>query len=285
MILADTKFEFGKCMETGKIILMDELFTCDSSRFWDASTYENQLNNGKAPHNFDKDVIRNYVKGTGCDPYKEKMPIIPSSLIEQTQNIYLNFFNRLTGEHIKKIDDNDNINVKEINNHYNLKNSMSDINHFTNTVNILEDIIQTNRYDIFKNIVIIYSGSTSDKWHITKIQKALAEKGIYSEDYYISAHKNPAKLLEKLNEFETIAHYKNLKIINAAVAGMSSALGAVIAANNKFATISCPPYKDQVDMLTNVQSTLQNPSNVPVAVILSPGNLAHFCSNVFKTIL
>ena len=262
MILADTKLEFGRCLDTGKILLMDELFTCDSSRFWESSSYEDQLRLGKGPKNFDKDVIRSYVRGTGCDPYKDVMPVIPDDLISKTQDVYLDFYKRLTGNKLDKQNDTDIIYEAD-----------------------LGELFEKNKYEVLKKMVLIYSGSEADEWHIKKIQEKMAEHGIWTDVHYLSAHKKPRQLLSKLDEYHVLADEKDLKIMNVAVAGMSSALGAVIAANNRFATISCPPYKDLTDMTTNVQSTLQNPSKVPVAVILSPGNVAHFCDNVFKTML
>jgi len=63
---------------------------------------------------------------------------------------------------------------------------------------------------------------------------------------------------------------------------MSNALGGVVAANSKYPTISCPPFKDQIDMMVNINSSIQNPSNVPAMLILSPSNVALAIKKIFN---
>ena len=58
------------------------------------------------------------------------------------------------------------------------------------------------------------------------------------------------------------------------IAGRSSALSGFVAANSEFPTLGCPPFSDKADMLVNVHSTLQMPSNTPVLTVLDPGNCA-----------
>jgi len=79
LILVDTKYEFGKDNE-GNIILIDEIHTCDSSRYWLMSTYNTRFNNGLEPDKFDKDTIRDWVRNV-CDPYKDNIPEIPKEII------------------------------------------------------------------------------------------------------------------------------------------------------------------------------------------------------------
>ena len=68
LILVDTKYEFGYD-SNGKIVLIDELHTCDSSRYWRLSTYQDRFSNGLSPQKLDKDAVRDYIKSL-CDPYK-----------------------------------------------------------------------------------------------------------------------------------------------------------------------------------------------------------------------
>jgi len=97
LLLVDTKYEFGTDPITGDIILVDEIHTCDCSRFWDAATYEGRFEMGQEPIRFDKDVIREWVKER-CDPYvAEPIPEIPLSLIDETSNKYIEFYRKLTG--------------------------------------------------------------------------------------------------------------------------------------------------------------------------------------------
>ena len=67
LILVDTKYEFGKDSD-GNIVLIDEVHTCDSRRYWVKSSYQDLISQGKEPEKLDKDSIRDYVK-TVCDPY------------------------------------------------------------------------------------------------------------------------------------------------------------------------------------------------------------------------
>src|SRR5690606_9157261 len=80
LILVDTKYEFGKD-SNGNILLIDEIHTCDSSRYWKADTYSARFHSGMEPEKFDKDLIRMYVKSE-CDPYTTKPSdiTIPSTI-------------------------------------------------------------------------------------------------------------------------------------------------------------------------------------------------------------
>ena len=73
-ILVDTKYEFGKD-SNDNIILIDEIHTCDSSRYW-LKTYDERFKNNLEPEKLDKDKIRDYVKSK-CDPYNDSIPEIP----------------------------------------------------------------------------------------------------------------------------------------------------------------------------------------------------------------
>ena len=68
----DTKYEFGRTSD-GQIILIDEVHTCDSSRFWLKDSYQP----GVEPKKLDKDAARDYIKSV-CDPYNDPIPEIPT---------------------------------------------------------------------------------------------------------------------------------------------------------------------------------------------------------------
>ena len=116
--------------------------------------------------------------------------------------------------------------------------------------------------------VIIIAGSLSDSDFVSKISQKLYDLDIGSEQQFASAHKEPKKVLE------IIERYKFQKVIYVTVAGMSNALSGFVAANSGKPTFACPPFKDQTDMMVNVHSTLQMPSNVPAMTVLRPDNLA-----------
>ena len=73
----------------------------------------------------------------------------------------------------------------------------------------------------------------------------------------------------------------NGKIVFVTVAGMSNALSGVTACNTNYPVIACPPFSDKDDQMLNINSTLQMPSKVPTATILSPGNVALFIKRMF----
>jgi 5-(carboxyamino)imidazole ribonucleotide mutase len=125
----------------------------------------------------------------------------------------------------------------------------------------------------------IICGSESDSWFAKQIIQSLSAYNIESEVHYISAHKSPHQVLYLLGEF---ANTKKYVIIT--VAGRSNALSGVVAANTTVPVIACPPFKDNIDMLVNIQSTLQMPSKVPVLTILDPGNCAYSVKRIFDMI-
>ncbi|VVB65545.1 Phosphoribosylaminoimidazole-succinocarboxamide synthase [Candidatus Gugararchaeum adminiculabundum] len=91
IILADTKFEFGEC--DGEIILIDEVLTPDSSRFWPADQYEE----GTSPPSFDKQFVRDYVEKLGWGK-KPPAPLLPPEVINGTVEKYIEAYEKLTGK-------------------------------------------------------------------------------------------------------------------------------------------------------------------------------------------
>ncbi len=90
LILADTKFEFGRL--DGELLLIDEVLTPDSSRFWEASEWRP----GREPVSFDKQYVRNWLDGTGWD-HESPPPELPPEVVEGTFQRYLEAFRRVTG--------------------------------------------------------------------------------------------------------------------------------------------------------------------------------------------
>lgn len=94
IILADTKFEFGS--HQGKIMLIDEALTPDSSRFWPVDDYEIGIN----PPSYDKQFIRNYLQDIGWDK-QPPAPQLPEEVIAQTRDKYLQIHKIITGETLR----------------------------------------------------------------------------------------------------------------------------------------------------------------------------------------
>ena len=96
MILVDTKYEMGKD-EDGNILLIDEIHTPDSSRYWIADTYEDRMKNGEEPQNIDKEFLRLWFVDN-CDPYKDKdLPPAPEELIVELSSRYIYLYETITG--------------------------------------------------------------------------------------------------------------------------------------------------------------------------------------------
>jgi phosphoribosylaminoimidazole-succinocarboxamide synthase len=93
LILADTKFEFGRV--EGKIVLGDEALTPDSSRFWDASAWKP----GGAQPSFDKQFVRDYLESIRWNK-QAPAPALPDEVVERTQAKYLEAFRLLTGREL-----------------------------------------------------------------------------------------------------------------------------------------------------------------------------------------
>ncbi|GMK45856.1 phosphoribosylaminoimidazole-succinocarboxamide synthase [Paenibacillus glycanilyticus] len=90
IILADCKFEFG--LIDGKVILIDEIFTPDSSRFWAESNYAYDIE----IDSMDKEPVRTYLLGSDWDRDSKPAPL-PESVVNETTNRYLDIYSRLTG--------------------------------------------------------------------------------------------------------------------------------------------------------------------------------------------
>lgn len=97
IIVADTKFEFGAL--DGEVLLIDEVLTPDSSRFWPRETYES----GHAQPSLDKQPVRDYLEGLVARGQWDKQapaPDLPDHIVQETTNRYRALYRRLTGEEI-----------------------------------------------------------------------------------------------------------------------------------------------------------------------------------------
>lgn len=96
LILVDTKYELGKTKD-GEIVVIDEIHTPDSSRFWMAATYEERFASGVDPEPLDKDFVRRYYTALGYRGDGEAPPLPPEVRIGAAQR-YVEAFERITGE-------------------------------------------------------------------------------------------------------------------------------------------------------------------------------------------
>lgn len=97
LILVDTKYEFGRSSD-GTVMLVDEVHTPDSSRYWIASTYRERMDKGEEPENIDKEFLRLWFRSV-CDPYRDPvLPKAPDDLVAELSLRYIRLYEMITGE-------------------------------------------------------------------------------------------------------------------------------------------------------------------------------------------
>ncbi|MFO7841943.1 MAG: phosphoribosylaminoimidazolesuccinocarboxamide synthase [Fidelibacterota bacterium] len=246
IVLVDTKYEFG--IRDGKVILIDEIHTPDSSRFWSLEDYEKDP---EKVEQLDKEFVRSYLMK---NKKQGKYPMdLPEDIVRETVRRYEAIFNMITGEYI------DHPRRPE----YELGACLED-----------EGLIKD-------GFVAIVMGSESDLPHAEKMQKIIEKYDVSCELRIMSAHKNGEAILDLAEEYNHAV--ESVAVI--AVAGRSNGLGGALAANLSVPVISCPPFKDKVDLMVNINSSLMMPSNTPAATVVDPKNAAHLalrCLNLHR---
>ena len=236
-ILVDTKYEFG--LIDNEIILIDEIHTPDSSRFWSAEDY---ANNPLKVDSIDKEFVRQWLlENRENNEFKSVLPI---EIIEETSRRYLHIYKSITGNDLA-VDKLENVNARV----------------YRNLLN--NDIIKD-------GYVVIIMGSPVDLEHCQKIRNVLGKYGIYTEMRVTSAHKNGERIPG------IVEVYNNSIEPGAviAVAGRSNGLGGALAANLAIPVFNCPPFKDKVDMMVNINSSLIMPSKTPAASVIDVSSAA-----------
>jgi phosphoribosylaminoimidazole-succinocarboxamide synthase len=229
LLLVDTKYEFGE--KDGEILLVDEVHTPDSSRYW----LKDQYKPGREMVELSKQFVRDLLQKSS-DELTERD-------VEETRRRYAELYERLTGELWRSPSRESPIRQRVV-------------NHLARKGYIQGGYVQ------------ILAGSAKDDLHVEKLKSELETRKIPCGHRALSAHKNTRELL---NFIETLD--KSIEpVVIITVAGGSDALSGVVAHHSRFPVIACPPYKDEVDYLVNVHSTIQMPSNVPVLFCKRPGN-------------
>lgn len=118
-------------------------------------------------------------------------------------------------------------------------------------------------------MIVLLLGSESDQEFASKITAELDKWDVPYEIKIASAHKVPKKVAELVENYN-----KEEGICYITIAGRSNGLSGVTAASSVHPVIACPPFNDKDDMMVNIHSTLQMPSDVPVLTVLDPKNAA-----------
>jgi phosphoribosylaminoimidazole-succinocarboxamide synthase len=101
LVLVDTKYEFGTD-ESGGLVLIDEIHTPDSSRYWQLDSYQTRFAAGEEPHYFDKEFLRLWFK-EHSDPYADAiLPEAPRDLVEELSRRYIQMYEQMTGNEFKR---------------------------------------------------------------------------------------------------------------------------------------------------------------------------------------
>lgn len=236
IILVDTKYEFG--IVNGEVILIDEIHTPDSSRFWDKSAYN------KDPlkvDSMDKEFIRQWLLNNKVDGIIPN--VLPEDVIAEASKRYINIYEKIVGKEFE-------VNREDIRDR------------------IYNNLLKANL--IRDSFISIIMGSPKDIEHCKKIKSHLDKYDIFIDMRVISAHKNGERIPE-------IAEVYNNSIEPGcviAVAGRSNGLGGALAANLAIPVINCPPFKDKVDMMVNINSSLIMPSKTPAMTVIDVSSAA-----------
>jgi phosphoribosylaminoimidazole-succinocarboxamide synthase len=101
LALVDTKYEFG-LDNRGGLVLIDEIHTPDSSRYWQLSSYESRFASGQEPDYFDKEFLRLWFKDHS-DPYADKkLPDAPAELVGELSSRYIRMYEQITGRSFQR---------------------------------------------------------------------------------------------------------------------------------------------------------------------------------------
>jgi fusion protein PurCD len=236
LILVDTKYEFGLLGDD--IVLIDEIHTPDSSRMWDQAAYD------KDPlkvESHDKEYVRAWLRANRVNG--EYPTALPVDVVRETTRRYVEIYERIVGEKFPVSTEDPRARLAR----------------------------NLNREGLIKEgFVAIVMGSRADLDHAGKMKAVVESHGIFADVRVCSAHKNGEDLPALLADYN--AAIEPGAII--AIAGLSNGLGGALAANSCLPVISCPPFKDGVDMLLNLNSSLMMPSAVPNMTVVKPKEAA-----------
>ena len=236
IILVDTKYEFG--LIDNQLVLIDEIHTPDSSRFWSKEDYEK---NPEQAEQLDKEYVRSYLINNKMD--NEYLKDLPAEVVNETTRRYQAIYQMITGHTLPPADENVTERI-----HYNL------VKH-----GLIKD-----------GFIAIIMGSPSDREHALKMKKIIESYDIRCELRVASAHKNGEQIPVITRDYNQ--SIEPVAVI--AVAGRSNGLGGALAANLTVPVFNCPPFADKGDLMVNINSSLMMPSNTPAATVVDPANAA-----------
>ncbi len=234
IILVDTKYEFG--LVDGELTLIDEIHTPDSSRFWSA---EDWAQDPTSCRQHDKEFVRQWLLANAVDGEVPRR--LPPEVIEETTRRYLDLYEQITGAALPP--------------------APRDARRA-----LLDALVDAEL--VLPGFVAIVMGSTSDLPFARGMAEKVREYGIFADLRIASAHKNGDVVAAIAEDYDRALEPGAV----IAVAGRSNGLGGALAANLALPVFNCPPFKDKLDMLVNINSSLVMPSRTPAATVIDPGN-------------
>ncbi len=237
IVLVDTKYEFG--LIDGALVLIDEIHTPDSSRFWKRDEYEK---NPSGCDQIDKEYVRQWLIANmknGAYP-----DTLPEEVVSGTAKRYCEICEIITGI---KFSPETVGNVKQ---------------------RVVENMVAAGL--MAPAYVCIVMGSPGDAEFCASIKQQIDPYAIPVYIRTMSAHKNGEDIVPFSAELN--ASIEPGAVI--AVAGRSNGLGGALSANLNIPVINCPPFKDSADIMLNVNSSLVMPSRTPATTVVYPDNAA-----------
>ena len=234
LILVDTKYEFG--LLDGKLILIDELHTPDSSRFWSADNY---AEDPETVSPWDKEYVRAWLLEQ--EKEGERPDQLSDEIVEETSKRYRAIYEKITDEPLPAAAGDPGGTLYQ---------------------RLVDEAMIKDGY------VAVVMGSPSDLVFSQRIAQYLADYDVAVDMRVASAHKTPEAV-------QTIAQEYNDSLEPGAiiaVAGLSNGLGGALAANTTLPVFNCPPFKDASDMALNINSSLMLPSMTPASTVIRPEN-------------
>ncbi len=241
IILVDTKYEFG--LLNGELMLIDEIHTPDSSRFWSAEDY---ARNPEGVEQMDKEYVRQWLIANKKDGQYPRA--LPADVTQEASRRYLDIYQRITGRALPTADE------QTTGGHV--------------PARLVSNLVQAGIIkDAWVNIVM---GSPADREHGLEIRSFLEGYGVFTQLRVCSAYQNG-------EEITRLAEVWNRSIepgVIIAVAGLSNGLGGALAANVNMPVISCPPWKDFAELTANLNSSVILPGATPNLTVVRPDNAA-----------